>query len=426
MLKSTRILLQRPPGHGRMRFAAQPRLRGRTFWLGLLRRIWLTMHAMDISLYIHYPFCLNKCRYCAFNSVADSSCSPEKYVEALLREMELRSRAMTVECTAVTLYFGGGTPSLLAPSLTGRLVEAAARLFSLKADAEITLECNPGTIDRQRLGDFRAAGINRLSLGVQSFDDHMLRLLGRIHTSREAREAFHQARDAGFANLGLDLIHSLPGQTPSMWERELAQAGGLAPEHISVYGLTVEEGTPLAGLERNGKLLLPGEDDYVRMFELTAEVLCAGGFEHYEISNYARPGFRSRHNSGYWKRVPCLGLGAGAHSFLPEPACGIRFANPERIEEYLAALGKGKLPRAEPHILTMKDAMAERMFLGLRMAEGVSLRAFETEFGISFQEAFGPSCVDLFSAGLLEIRDGFLRLSRSGLLLSNQVFMRFL
>ncbi len=381
---------------------------------------------MDISLYIHYPFCLRKCLYCAFNSVEEPPCSPEEYTEALLREMEIRARTMVHECTAVTLYFGGGTPSLLSPSLVGRIVEAAAAHFSLRADAEITLECNPGTVDRQRLGSYRAVGINRLSLGVQSFDDGMLRRLGRIHTSREAIDAFMLAREAGFTNLGIDLIHSLPGQTPAMWERELLRARDLSPEHISVYGLSVEEGTPFAVLEKKGELSLPGEDDYVRMFELSAEVLCSGGFEHYEISNFARPGFRSRHNTGYWKRIPCQGLGAGAHSFMPEPAYGVRYANPEKVEEYLEALENGDLPCSEQRTLSRQEAMAEKMFLGLRMIEGVNLHSFEAEFGLSFQEAYGAACADLFTAGLLETRDGFLRLSPRGLLLSNQVFFRFL
>ena len=384
------------------------------------------MYAMDISLYVHYPFCLRKCFYCAFNSVVDSSLSPGEYVEALLGEMELRSRAITRDRAAVTLYFGGGTPSLLAPSLVARIVEAAASLYSLKADAEITLECNPGTVSGQLLAEFRSAGINRLSIGVQSFDDRMLQRLGRVHTAREALDAFMLAREAGFANLGIDLIHSLPGQTPDMWEKELLRACDLAPEHVSVYGLAVEEGTPFASLEKNGMLSLPEEDDAVRMFELSSEILCGGGFEHYEISNFARPGFRSRHNSGYWKRVPCLGFGAGAHSFCPEPAHGMRCATTEQVGEYLAALEKGELPHREQRILDRRDAMAEWLFLGLRMSDGVDLQAFAAEFGASFHEVYGEACADIFKAGLLEIRDGFLRLSRNGLVVSNQVFVRFL
>jgi oxygen-independent coproporphyrinogen-3 oxidase len=380
---------------------------------------------MDISLYVHYPFCLSKCLYCAFNSIAGSSPSPEEYVAGLLGEMELRSRDIEKDCAAVTLYFGGGTPSLLAPSLVGRIVEAAGLLYGLKADAEVTLECNPGTVSGQLLADFRSAGINRLSIGIQSFDDRMLQRLGRIHTSRLAFEAFTLARAAGFANLGIDLIHSLPGQTPAAWEKELRCAVDLAPEHVSVYGLAVEEGTPFASLESNGMLALPGEDDCVRMFQLSAEVLCSTGWEHYEISNFARPGFRSRHNTGYWKRVPCIGFGAGAHSFLPEPEYGMRFANPEKIGEYLGVLDGSELPHTERRILDRREAMAERMFLGLRMSEGVNLAAFEREFGVSFHHVFGAACADLFSAGLLETHSGFLRLSRQGMLLSNQVFVRF-
>jgi oxygen-independent coproporphyrinogen-3 oxidase len=384
------------------------------------------MCAMNISLYVHYPFCLRKCLYCAFNSVADSSIRPEDYVAGVLGEMELRSRAIKQDCAAVTLYFGGGTPSLLAPSLVARIVEAAGSLYALKADAEITLECNPGTVSGKLLADFRSAGITRLSIGVQSFDDRMLQRLGRVHSAREARDAFTLAREAGFANLGLDLIHSLPGQTPGMWEKELLLACELGPEHVSVYGLAVEEGTPFASLEKDGMLSLPEEDDAVRMFELSAEILCCRGFEHYEISNFARPGFRSRHNSGYWKRVPCLGFGAGAHSFYPEPAYGMRCATTERVGDYLAALQEGEFPHREQRILDRREAMAERLFLGLRMSDGVDLQAFAAEFGVSFHEVFGEACADIFKAGLLEIRDGFLRLSRNGLLLSNQVFVRFL
>jgi oxygen-independent coproporphyrinogen-3 oxidase len=381
---------------------------------------------MEISIYIHYPFCLCKCLYCAFNSVAEAACSPDEYVNGLLTEMELRRRALEFDVSAVTIYLGGGTPSLMEPDLTARLVETATRIFHLTPDAEITLECNPGTVTRDRLADFRSAGVNRLSLGVQSFNDDLLRSLGRIHSAREARNAFHAARASGFDNVGIDLIHSLPGQTAAMWLDDLLQACALRPEHLSVYGLTIEEGTPFFLLEQEGKLPLPDEDESAGMYEKAAELLPEQGYEQYEIANFARKGYRSVHNSGYWNRRPFLGFGAGAHSFLQSPGYGVRFSAQERPEEYLGSLTRGELPVAETRTLSRRDAMAEFFFLGLRTSDGVSLEQFRREFSVSFDEAYGDSCAGLFSACLLEVRDGFLRLTGKGRILSNQVFVRFL
>lgn len=381
---------------------------------------------MELSLYLHYPFCLRKCLYCAFTSFAEAVCTAEDYVNGLLRDMELRRRALESDVSAVTLYFGGGTPSLMAPALLDRLIETASRLFNLAEDAEITLECNPGTVTRERLAAFRSAGVNRLSLGVQSFDDELLRSLGRVHTSAEAREAFQAARGAGFDNIGIDLIHSLPGENAAMWMDDLLRACALGPEHLSVYGLTIEEGTPFFVLEQEGKLPLPDEDESAVMYESAAEVLAAHGYRQYEIANFARQGFRSVHNSGYWLRRPFLGFGAGAHSFLREPGYGVRFSATDRVEDYLRTLAGGNLPVAETRTLSRQDAMAESLFLGLRTSEGISLEQFHREFSVTFDEACGDSCADLFAAGLLEIRDGFLRLPPRARILSNQVFVRFL
>lgn len=381
---------------------------------------------MDISLYIHYPFCLRKCHYCAFNSTADSPVTPHDYVNGLLREMDFRARTLAGDASGVTLYFGGGTPSLMEPRLAAGIIDTAARLFHLTADAEITLECNPGTVSRERLAAFRSAGVNRISLGVQSFDDELLIRIGRIHTSGEARQAFAAAREAGFGNVGIDLIHSLPGQTSARWERELESACGLGPEHLSIYGLTVEEGTPLALLEQEGRLELPGEEESACMYEHASGFLSGRGYEHYEIANFARPGFRSRHNSGYWERRPCIGFGAGAHSLLPGADFGIRCGNAENVPDYLQSLARGALPVSQEQILTREEAMAERLFLGLRLSDGVDLDRFHKEFGVSFRERYGDACADLFAAGLLERRDGFLRLTDRARILSNQVFMRFL
>jgi oxygen-independent coproporphyrinogen-3 oxidase len=381
---------------------------------------------MQLSLYIHYPFCLQKCLYCAFNSLVDAPCSADEYVAGLLREMALRAGMPQKGSVAVTLYFGGGTPSLLEPRQVARIIEAAAQYYDLAADAEITLECNPGTVTGEKLVAFRAAGVNRLSLGVQSFDDAFLERLGRVHSAEQALAAFAAARGAGFDNVGIDLIHSLPGQSLGQWQHELDRACELGPEHLSVYGLAVEDGTPFAMLEEAGELSLPDEDVSANMFEKSAEILGANGYEQYEIANFARPGYRSRHNSGYWQRRPFVGFGAGAHSFLRTPGQGIRFSNAERPVEYLRLLAAESLPTAESRILAAAEAMAESLFLGLRVIEGVALEQFQEEFSVSFQEAFGTACADLFAAGLLELRQGFLRLTAKGRLLSNQVFVRFL
>ncbi|MGA7828054.1 MAG: radical SAM family heme chaperone HemW [Geobacteraceae bacterium] len=381
---------------------------------------------MTLSLYIHYPFCLRKCRYCAFNSVVDASCSSDEYLAGLLGELALRRGMPERGSSAVTLYFGGGTPSLLEPGQVERIIDAAAKQYALASDAEITLECNPGTVDGAKLAAFRAAGVNRLSVGVQSFDDDLLELLGRAHTAGETLAAFRYARKAGFDNVGIDLIHSLPGQTLVHWQRELSRACELNPEHLSVYGLSIEEGTPFALLEENGTLFLPDEEESADMYEKSAEILTAHGYEQYEIANFSRPGFRSRHNSGYWKRRPYLGFGAGAHSFLHPPAAGHRFSNSERVADYLQMISNDCFPTSESRSLTRDEAMAEYLFLGLRLTEGVSLMRFYEEFSLSFHEVFGIVSADLFAAGLLEIRGDFLRLTEKARILSNQVFVRFL
>ncbi len=381
---------------------------------------------MATALYIHYPFCLQKCLYCDFNSVADSRIAPEEYVTAVVREMELRAERPPLPVTVPTLYFGGGTPSLLAPALVGKVIDAAARLYGLAADAEITLEANPGTLTREKLAAYRSAGVNRLSLGVQSFHDPLLARLGRIHSAAEARAAFSAAREAGFANIGIDLIHSLPGETPTLWEEDLRQAVNLAPEHISAYALTVEEGTPFYRLEQEGTLPLPEEEEAVSMLEMTVSILQKAGFEHYEISNFARPGFRSRHNQVYWRRENYCGFGAGAHSFFVEPGWGVRWHNTDAPERYLGAIRAGAPAEEERTCLSRGEAMAESLFLGLRLLEGVEEEGFAREFGCTIDEAYPGVVRKLCADGLLERRTGRLRLSPRGVSVANRVFVGFL
>ncbi len=381
---------------------------------------------MFTRLYLHIPFCRRKCPYCAFYSREESPERLVHYTSLLLREMELAADNTPPAHPLESVYFGGGTPSLLEPDQLGLLLDRARSLFGLAPEAEITLEANPGTVDGPKLAAYRSSGANRLSLGVQSFNTAMLEKLGRIHTDTQARQAFHQARQAGFDNIGIDLIHALPGQTMSQWHEDLQQALALAPEHLSIYGLTVEEETPFAGRYPEGSSELPSEDSAAEMFEATHELLTGAGYEHYEIANYARPGCRSRHNSGYWQRDGYLGLGAGAHTFQGDTRYGSRCSNPPDLDAYETALGNGLLYRAECTVIDRDDAMAEFIFLGLRMADGISFSRFRDEFGTGLNEIYGQEITTLRELGLITTTADSMHLTLRGMLLSNQVFQRFL
>ncbi|HZV80935.1 MAG TPA: radical SAM family heme chaperone HemW [Geobacteraceae bacterium] len=377
---------------------------------------------MKASLYLHIPFCQRKCSYCDFNSFESPGMSLGEYA-GLLRA-ELAGTAQRFSVTRVpTVYFGGGTPSLLPPPVVKELLQAAGLYYSLDADVEVTMEANPGTVTLDSLSGYRDAGVNRLSLGIQALEDRQLAILGRIHTADEARDALKLARRAGFANVGIDLMHSLPGQSLAQWEATLRQAVELEPEHVSAYGLSVELGTPFAALASSGKLLLPDEDAAAAMFEFTAEYLTAAGYEHYEISNFARPGCRSRHNQVYWRRENYLGFGAGAHSFARQPGFGLRWENPPGLAEYAACLqGTGG---SVEEVVSREDAMAEFFFLGLRMLDGVDLAEFAAEFGISAEEAF-PGVIGRFTASGLLLKEGErISFTRRGVLLANRVLAEF-
>lgn len=373
-------------------------------------------------LYIHVPFCIEKCHYCAFVSDRPELNELQEYPELLMRELQLHSSGGG---TVASIYFGGGTPSLLQPLQLSRLLEGIAGQTGILPEAEITLEANPGTVDGISLKAFRDAGINRLSLGIQSFDDRFLTCLGRIHTAEQSRQAFLDARKSGFKNVSIDLIHSLPGQSLDQWRSELQHAIRLCPEHISIYGLTVEDGTTFARIYPANCPELADDDLSADMFELADEILTASGYEHYEIANYARPGYRSDHNSGYWKRDGYRGLGVAAHSFLRD-GYGVRFSNPDTLEEYRRGVTSGQLTRVGEFQLTQDDAMSEFMFLGLRLSEGVNLRTFEREFGRPLQSVYGSAPADLVRLGLLIQNENNLTLTLRGMLLSNRVFARFM
>jgi len=380
---------------------------------------------MFTRLYIHIPFCQRKCPYCAFVSKQGSPAEIDRYVNQLMGEMRLAARESNPFQALDSVFLGGGTPSLLSPRQVGRILELADTLFGLSEGAEITLETNPGTVLKQTLEGFRLAGVNRLSMGVQSFHDRMLAALGRIHTAQQADDAVIAARRAGFDNIGIDLIHTLPGQTPRMWNEDLRHTLDLGVEHISIYGLTIEDDTPFAE-QYADQDSIPDDDLSADMFEAADSVLTSAGYEHYEIANYARPGFRSRHNSGYWRRDGYLGLGTGAHSLLRGSGYGVRFGNTCDPDDYAAAITRAELPRRDRIELSREDAMAEFMFLGLRMAEGVSSDDLEREFGVSLWQQYGKALDNLIELGLLTSDEQDVRLTIRGMLLSNLVFTGFL
>jgi oxygen-independent coproporphyrinogen-3 oxidase len=386
----------------------------------------------SVGLYIHIPFCERVCPYCDFAVVAARTIEPaieQRYVSALLRELDSR-RADFPGRSLATVYFGGGTPSLLQPASLERLLDAARAAFSgSDCEIEISLEVNPSTTERERLPAFREVGINRLSIGVQSFEDETLKKLGRAHKASESWESLRAAREAGFGNLSLDLILACPGQSFDAFERDLENALEFGPEHLSVYELSIESGTPFALADERGQLARPSEELAARMLETLASRCAAAGLERYEISNAARPGFESAHNSRYWARQPVLGLGMGAWSSeLPsdEMPFGGRRMNSRKLAEYLSGVEKADNSGVEFDRLSESAARGEAMFLGLRRTAGLSCVAFETEFGAPPRKFYARQIDRLMATGLLaEATNGDLRLTDRGLLLSDTVFADF-
>ena len=387
------------------------------------------MQTDDVGVYLHVPFCERVCPYCDFAVVAARPLAEDAeraYVEALLAELERRRNDFGARPLA-SIYLGGGTPSLLRPPSVARLLDAVTSAFPLGERIEITLEVNPSTVERERLPGFRAAGVNRLSVGVQSFDDLTLKRLGRAHRAAEARCTLEACRAAGFDDLSLDLIFAAPDQTLEGLGRDLDLAIAFGPEHVSAYELTLEPGTPFAAAAARGRLSRPSEESVVAMIECVEARLGEAGYARYEISSYARAGRRARHNSRYWERRPVLGLGVGAFSTDPPSAAaphGTRRSNPRELPRYLEAVRVGAPPALEA--LSPEVARGEAVFLALRTAEGLDAARFETEFGAPPRHFFGPQIAALAEADLLsEGPTGDLRLTPRGRLLSDSVFEHF-
>jgi oxygen-independent coproporphyrinogen-3 oxidase len=369
------------------------------------------MH-QPIGLYVHVPFCVSKCAYCDFASYAGREADIPRYVDAVIQEIARRG-AETGHPKADTIFLGGGTPSLLDEIQITRIRNALFQAFSIEEGAEITCECNPGTLTTPFAQALRKAGFNRLSVGAQARQARLLRLIGRIHNWEKVIASVEIARKVGFDNINLDLIFGLPSQTVSDVRQTLEAAIALSPKHLSCYGLMVEEGTPLCRDIAAGKLALPDEDIDRDMYELARQTLAEHGFQQYEISNFAREGYACRHNVGCWTRVPYLGFGCAAHSFFAE----CRIMNPSQLDAYLA----GEEPKTEQ--ISKEEARFESMMLGLRMTRGVRNEDFTRMHGMSIREAFGEKLDKPINGGLLEWHEDALRLTRLGMDLQNSALV---
>lgn len=402
----------------------------------------MTQPLSPFSLYLHIPFCTHRCAYCDFNTYAGQEEMIPAYVQALGREIEyVGARVPEADGAAHTIFFGGGTPSLLTPDQFGAIFESLRASFRITEDAEITMEANPGTVSPGNLAKLRKLGMNRISFGVQSASAIELRMLERTHGFLDVMDAVSSARRAGFDNLNLDLIYGLPEQSLGTWQTTVRRILDLHPEHISAYALTLEHGTPFGRWAERGLLPLPDPDLAAEMYEWAGEELAAAGYLQYEISNWARPGRECRHNLQYWRSLPYLAFGAGAHGY----ANGYRYSNVLRIRTYIERLGPDH-PSHYPfplspavvnqHRQSPEDDMSEFMITGLRLTQaGVSEHSFRERFGISLHEAYGTEVRRLLELGLLETLpegqngnrtvDRGVRLSERGRLLGNQVFLQF-
>ena len=382
---------------------------------------------MLFGIYVHFPYCLSKCPYCDFASRAEAVIPQERYTSAVLRELRARA-AQFPGREAVSVYFGGGTPSLWEPPLLGRVLREIRALFPVRPDAEVTLEANPGTTDEARFTAFRELGVNRLSIGVQSFAPPQLVSLGRKHTGPDAVRAFHTARAAGFENVSLDLIHGAERQTPELAARDAAAAVALGPEHISCYALTLTglaEEVPMAKALRRGELSLPDDEAVWEMGDAVRAELRRGGYARYEISNYARPGFEAVHNSLYWRGGEYAAAGCGACGFSRHGRAGRRFANDRSPERYMERVEETGVGDASSEQVTPEEHLRERLFTGLRLAEGIDLAALERDLGRPVRDRFAGQIERILREGLGSLEGPVLRLNERGLDLHSEVSLRF-
>lgn len=373
------------------------------------------------GMYIHIPFCKQKCLYCDFPSFAGLECMQKGYVEALNKELEAKSQELDgYEIESV--FFGGGTPTILSADMLENLMQTIFSKYHIASDAEITIEANPGTLDMTMCQRLREMGFNRLSMGLQAWQEELLQRLGRIHDRQMFLDNFENAQKAGFDNINVDLMFALPNQTLVDWEETLTNIIELHPAHISVYSLIVEEGTPFYEYYENGYYKETDEEIDRKMYRMAVEKLEQAGCYQYEISNFAMRGKQSRHNKRYWLDEEYMGYGLGAHSYWK----GERFHNPYDMEIYMQRVEKGMECREDIEVVSKEEQYAEFMFLGLRLTKGVGKDRFLKRFGRRIEDIFGRAIEKTKAEGLLEETDGFLRLTERGIDLSNQVFLEFL
>ncbi len=384
--------------------------------------------SQPFSLYIHIPYCISKCPYCDFNSHVVAAIPESNYTGALLRELEFYGASNDWRGRNVrSIFFGGGTPSTFKPASIGKLLAWVAATFPIDVDCEITMEANPGTVDATYFAGYRDAGVNRISVGVQSFQPRLLKFLGRIHDAEEAKHALKVVKKSGFENFSFDLIYANPGQTLDELANDLDTAVEFQPPHLSAYNLTFEEGTPFHREFRAGRMANLSEDEEIAMAELIESKLSAAGLKRYEISNYARPGLHSRHNVNYWQSGDYLGIGAGAHSYKrnADGVTGRRWSDEKNPARYMAQVKEASQAVVERDGIDFAKAAGEFMFLGLRMTEGISTELFRARFAKPPVE-FYPRIETWIEGEFLQQRGEFLRLTPKGLLLANSIFVEFI
>jgi oxygen-independent coproporphyrinogen-3 oxidase len=375
-----------------------------------------------LGVYIHIPYCATRCHYCDFNTYRFAAGEARRFLDALALEIDLAAAADSVRGRPIcSVFFGGGTPSILAAAQLVDILDRCRTAFVIEGGSEISLEANPGTVDLQKLLAIRDAGVNRLSLGVQAVQERLLRRIGRSHTADDAERAFWMAREAGFRSINLDLMFGLPDQTVADWSASLAWALRLNPEHLSTYGLTLEAGTRLYHEHQAGLLTLPDEETVAAMYALATDLLRGAGFEHYEISNFARPGFRCRHNLVYWELGEYVGLGPGAHSFLD----GRRYHNTLLPAAYIRSIRERGTAVAGGEQLSLEMARRERLLLGLRLRDGLDLQAVRETLEVENPEACAR-VAGLLDEGWLRVREGRLQITDRALLVADELIVRLL
>ncbi len=374
------------------------------------------------SLYLHIPFCEKKCLYCDFYSLENLSLR-EDFLAALRHEIELYA-SYGAKARFETIFFGGGTPSLLSPQQLGSILEHLHKFYSVEPDAEITVETNPGTVTKEKLAAYRSLGVNRLSIGIQSFHEQELKFLSRIHDAKQGIACVHDARAAGFDNVSIDLMYALPDQSHDDWRKTLEQAMLLEPDHVSAYGLIVEDGTPLARLVASGTVSPKPAEEEGDFYDFTMQFFDEHGYEHYEVSNYARPGRRSQHNYNYWRHVNYLGFGPSAHSFWQGSAQSARrWFNIPNLSHYCESVRKNALPLLSDEAISPQQLQTERIFLGLR-SDGLDLQQLKQDFGLDLLETKGELIAALKDS--VSVEGATLRLTRKGYLLCDEICSRLL